>query len=142
MISTNIKSIELKIKKLISKEFHQKIFRYYQENECFENFNEIKNCDVIIICVPTPLVGSNKPDLSFIKKTVASISKRIKFGQVIILESTSYPGTTQEEIIKKLDKKFIVGKNLFVGFSSERINPGVNEKHAFSYTQSYKWKNK
>ena len=58
---------------------------------------------------------------------MASISKRIKFGQVIILESTSYPGTTQEEIIRKLDKKFIVGKNLFVGFSSERINPGVNE---------------
>ena len=96
-------------------------------NECFEKFNEIKNCDVIIICVPTPLIGTNKPDLSFIKKTVASISKQLKFGQVIILESTSYPGTTQEEIIKKLDKKFIVGTNLFVGFSSERINPGVNE---------------
>ena len=96
-------------------------------NKCFENFNQIKNCDVIIICVPTPLIGRNKPDLSFIKKTMASISKQLKFGQTIILESTSYPGTTQEEIIKKLDKKFIIGENLFVGFSSERINPGVNE---------------
>ena len=97
------------------------------KNKCFDNFNQIKNCDVIIICVPTPLVGLNKPDLSYIKKTIVSISKRLKFGQAIILESTSYPGTTQEEIIKKLNKKFIVGKNLFVGFSSERINPGVNE---------------
>jgi len=97
------------------------------KNKCFDNFNQIKNCDVIIICVPTPLVGLNKPDLSYIKKTIISISKRLKFGQAIILESTSYPGTTQEEIIKKLNKKFIVGKNLFVGFSSERINPGVNE---------------
>lgn len=96
-------------------------------NKCFENFNQIKNCDVIIICVPTPLIGQNKPDLSFIKKTMVSISKQLKFGQTIILESTSYPGTTQEEIIKKLDKKFIIGENLFVGFSSERINPGVNE---------------
>ena len=96
-------------------------------NKCFENFNQIKNCDVIIICVPTPLIGRNKPDLSFIKKTMVSISKQLKFGQTIILESTSYPGTTQEEIIKKLDKKFIIGENLFVGFSSERINPGVNE---------------
>jgi len=97
------------------------------QNKCFTNFNQIKNCDVVIICVPTPLVGLNKPDLSFIKKTIASISKQLKFGQAIILESTSYPGTTQEEIINKLDKKFIVGQNLFVGFSSERINPGVNE---------------
>ena len=105
------------------KGFHQKILHCYLEgNKCYENFIEIKNCDVIIICVPTPLVGSNKPDLSFIK-TVASISKQLKFGQVIILESTSYPGTTQEEIIRKLDKKFIVGKNLFVGYSSERIKP-------------------
>mgnify|MGYP001345678578 CR=1 FL=1 len=96
-------------------------------NKCFENFTQIKNCDVIIICVPTPLIGQNKPDLSFIKKTMVSISKQLKFGQTIILESTSYPGTTQEEIIKKLDKKFIIGENLFVGFSSERINPGVNE---------------
>jgi UDP-N-acetyl-D-glucosamine dehydrogenase len=96
-------------------------------NKCFSNFNQIKNCDVIIICVPTPLVGLNKPDLSYIKKTIASISKQLKFGQTIILESTSYPGTTQDEIIKRLDKKFVIGKNLFVGFSSERINPGVNE---------------
>lgn len=55
------------------------------------------------------------------------ISKYIKKGQTVILESTSYPGTTEQEVIKKIKNKFDVGKDFFVGFSSERINPGVNE---------------
>ena len=51
----------------------------------------------------------------------------MKYGQTIILESTSYPGTTEEIIIQNLDSKYKVGKNIFIGFSSERINPGFNE---------------
>ena len=96
-------------------------------NKCFSDYKNITECDIIIICVPTPLKRNNTPDLSFIQKTMNDILVYIKQGQTIILESTSYPGTTEEEVIKKINKKFTIGKNFFVGFSSERINPGVNE---------------
>ena len=92
------------------------------------DFSNIHFCDVIIICVPTPLNLKNKPDLTFIKNTFRSIFPFLKNGQALILESTSYPGTTRELIAEKLKKKFYIGKNFFVGFSSERINPGYNEK--------------
>lgn len=91
------------------------------------NFKNIINCDVIVICVPTPLKNKNLPDLSFIKKTFISIKKYLRKNQILILESTSYPGTTREEFASKLNKKFSIGKNFFIGFSSERINPGFNE---------------
>lgn len=95
------------------------------------NYNLINKADIIIICVPTPLLKGNKPDLSFIKSTVESIKKKIRGDQIIILESTSYPGTTFDEIINKINKKFTLGKNIFVGFSSERINPGFNENKIY-----------
>ena len=91
------------------------------------DFKNISICDIILICVPTPL-KKNKPYTNYIKNTYKSIEKFLKPGQVIILESTSYPGTTNELIIKKIEKKFEIGQNFFVGFSSERINPGFNEK--------------
>ena len=100
--------------------FNKKLF--------FSNLKNIHFCDVIIICVPTPLNSKNKPDLTFIKNTFKSILPFLKNGQILILESTSYPGTTRELIADKLKKKFNIGKNFFVGFSSERINPGYNEK--------------
>lgn len=93
----------------------------------FSDFKNIKNCDVIIICVPTPL-KNNLPDLSYIKTTVRSIYKYLKYNQTLILESTSYPGTTRELVVNEINKKFLVGQNFYVGFSPERINPGVNEK--------------
>ena len=98
-------------------------------NKCYSNYQKIEECDVIIICVPTPLKGRNIPDLSYIKDTIKNILRYIKKGQTIILESTSYPGTTEEEIVKKINKRFIIGVNFFVGFSSERINPGINENN-------------
>ncbi len=95
----------------------------------FENtYNKIIKCDVIIICVPTPLNNDNKPNLSYIRNTIKLLKKFVTSGKLIILESTSYPGTTKEEIINKFEKKFNIGKDLFIGFSSERINPGENEK--------------
>ncbi len=96
-------------------------------NKCFSDYKNISECDIIIICVPTPLKNKNIPDLSYIRKTVKDISKYIKKGQTVVLESTSYPGTTEQEVIKKIKNKFKIGKDFFVGFSSERINPGVNE---------------
>ena len=93
----------------------------------FSNFNKIKVCDIVIICVPTPLKIDQSPDLSFIRKTISSIKKFLRKGQTLILESTSYPGTTKEEIYFKIKDRFDIGKNFFLGFSSERINPGKNE---------------
>lgn len=97
-------------------------------NKCFNTFSNIVKCDVIIICVPTPL-KNNKPDLSHLKSVMKSIKKYLKKNQILILESTSYPGTTKEEIVNKLKSNFKIGKDFFVGFSSERINPGVNENN-------------
>ena len=93
----------------------------------YSNFSNITKCDIIIICVPTPLKINRSPDLSFIKATINSIKKFLKKGQVLILESTSYPGTTKDEIYKKIKNKFMMGENFFLGFSSERIDPGINE---------------
>jgi UDP-N-acetyl-D-glucosamine dehydrogenase len=93
----------------------------------YSSFSHIRKCDIIIICVPTPLKKNQNPDLSFIKNTINSIKIFLKKGQVLILESTSYPGTTEEEIYQKIKNNFEIGKDFFLGFSSERINPGKNE---------------
>lgn len=95
-------------------------------NYCYSDFSNIKECDVVIICVPTSL-KKNKPDLSNIRSAFSSMSKYLKNNQILILESTSYPGTTEEELINKIKHRFKIGSNFYVGFSSERINPGVNE---------------
>ena len=91
------------------------------------DFKKISNTEIIIICVPTPLGVHNEPDLSYIKKTLNVISPYLKENQLIILESTTYPGTTEEEIlpfINSLKNKFVVGTNFFIGYSPEREDPG------------------
>lgn len=122
---SKIKKINLGVSYInrISKENIQRIKK---KGFFSSNFKKISECDIIIICVPTPL-KNEKPYVGHIENTIKSIKKFLKEGQVIVLESTSYPGTTDELIKKKLNKKFIVGKNFFIGFSSERINPGFNE---------------
>lgn len=108
---------------------HKEIKNLKKNNFFTSKFDQIKNCDFIIICVPTPLNKKLEPDCSFIEKTFSLIKDKLRVGQTIILESTSYPGTTRELILNKLNKKFKVGDNFFVGFSPERINPGFNEKN-------------
>jgi len=100
---------------------------FSKKTKFFKKFSNISDCDILIICLPTPL-KKNRPDLSHIINLMKSISPQLKKGQLLILESTSYPGTTREEICEKLNSKFHLGKELFVGFSSERINPGINDK--------------
>ncbi len=94
------------------------------------DFSKLKDCDYIIICVPTPLKKNNSsPDVSHIKKTVDNILKINYLNKVIILESTSWPGTTKNLIINRLNSKNLQsGKNFFVCFSPERINPGSDYK--------------
>ena len=89
------------------------------------NFEQIKYSDVIIICVPTPIDKKKQPNMKYVKSVVLQIDKFIKKNQTIILESTSYPGTTEEyflPIFKK--KKLTIGKNIFLGYSPEREDPG------------------
>ena len=100
---------------------------FSKKTKFFKKFSNISECDILIICLPTPL-KKNRPDLSHIITSMKSIYPQLKKGQLLILESTSYPGTTREELCEKLYSKFRLGKEFFVGFSSERINPGINDK--------------
>ncbi len=88
-----------------------------------KNYKDINKADIIIMCLPTPLTN-NKPDLSHIKKCWNNIKKFIKKGQLIILESTTYPGCTEEIFLSYLKKKFLIDKEIFLSYSPERENPG------------------
>ena len=88
-----------------------------------KNFKSITKCDAIILCLPTPL-RKNKPDLSQIKDVWNELKNFIRKNQLIILESTSYPGTTEEIFVKYLKSNFELGKDIFLAYSPERENPG------------------
>lgn len=89
------------------------------------DFTMIKDMDVMIICVPTPLRRKYTPDISYILSAVRTIRKHFKKHSLIILESTTYPGTTNELILPELQKGGRkVGKDFFLSFSPERIDPG------------------
>ncbi|AZO19943.1 nucleotide sugar dehydrogenase [Mesorhizobium sp. M1E.F.Ca.ET.045.02.1.1] len=89
------------------------------------DFAELADCDVIIICVPTPLTKNREPDLSFVKNTAGTIAKHLRLGQLIVLESTTYPGTTDDVIKPILEQTGLRSKiDFFLGFSPEREDPG------------------
>ena len=92
------------------------------------DFRKLKDADVIIICVPTPLKRRNQPNINYIKGAVSQIKRRLRKGQLIILESTTYPGTTDEVILPMLESTGLkCGEDFFLVFSPERIDPG-NQK--------------
>ncbi len=81
--------------------------------------------DCLAICVPTPLSKSRDPDVSFILAATASVAKTIRPGQLVVLESTTYPGTTRELMLPALEQGGLkVGKDVFLAFSAERVDPG------------------
>ena len=89
------------------------------------SYAAIQNLDVVVICVPTPLSKTKDPDVSFILSAVKGIKKHLHTGQLIILESTTYPGTTEELILPILEETGLnVGQDFFLAFSPERIDPG------------------
>ena len=89
------------------------------------NYEKISDCDVLILCVPTPLNKFKEPDLSYVTSTIDSLLPYAKKGQVVSLESTTYPGTTDEELVPKLKaKKFNIGRDFFVIYSPGREDPG------------------
>ena len=89
------------------------------------DFSELGNADVVIICVPTPLTVHREPDLQYIENVTGEIAKHLHPGQLISLESTTYPGTTEEVILPKLAATGLeVGKDFFLVHSPERVDPG------------------
>lgn len=89
------------------------------------DFSVLAECDTINICVPTPLRKTKDPDMTFILAAVAEIKKYIRPGQLVILESTTYPGTTEEVVLPALEEAGLkVGQDFFLAFSPERIDPG------------------
>jgi len=89
------------------------------------DFAEIANVDVVSICVPTPLDRNKVPDISYVRYVVDQSQEYWHPGQLIVLESTTYPGTTEEVIVPRLEAKGLkVGRDVFVAFSPERIDPG------------------
>ncbi|MBI1926498.1 nucleotide sugar dehydrogenase, partial [Candidatus Poribacteria bacterium] len=89
------------------------------------DYQVLSELDTVNICVPTPLRKSKDPDMSFIIAAVDAIAQYIHKGQLIILESTTYPGTTEELVLPTLQKSGLrVGKDFFLAFSPERIDPG------------------
>ena len=94
------------------------------------NLNKVSSSNLFIVTVPTPIFKNKKPDLSHIKKVCIDISKIVKKGDIIIFESTVYPGVTENICIPIIEKNCALknGKDFFVGYSPERVNPG-DRKH-------------
>ena len=89
------------------------------------DFAHLGSCDAIVICVPTPLGGHREPDLKHVRSTAEAIAKHLRRGQLIILESTTYPGTTREELLPRFSETGLVcGTDFFLAFSPEREDPG------------------
>ncbi|MCK5215075.1 MAG: nucleotide sugar dehydrogenase [Candidatus Omnitrophica bacterium] len=89
------------------------------------DFSELKQSDVILVCVPTPLKRKYTPDISYIDSAVKEIQKHLKKNTLVIFESTTYPGTTNELIKPGLEKAGLkAGKDFYLAFSPERIDPG------------------
>ncbi len=109
-----------------TKEISKKKFLLNKNLLFTNNYNHMKNSDFFILTVPTPITKNKKPDLSIIKKAAFTVAKVMKKGTIIILESTVYPGVTEDYLVPILEKqsKLKHKKDFFVAYSPERINPG------------------
>ncbi len=90
------------------------------------DFSFVGDVDFIAICVPTPLDDHQQPDISYVRSSAESIAKYLKKGSIVVLESTTYPGTT-EELLKPILEKgsgLVCGEDFYLGFSPERVDPG------------------
>lgn len=93
--------------------------------EATTDFGRSGECDALILCVPTPLNKYREPDISYVVKTTEALKPYFREGQVISLESTTYPGTTEEELLPRIQgDNLIVGENIFLVYSPEREDPG------------------
>lgn len=116
----------------------KKTINYFKNNKntLCDNYQNISFIDVLIVCLPTPLKNFKTPDMSILYNCINKLKLHIKNNQILIIESTVYPGAT-EELFKKINykNKFTLGKNFFLIFSPERVNPGDKN---FSYDKTPK----
>ena len=93
--------------------------------EATTDFSRIGECDAIILCVPTPLNQYREPDISYVIDTTDAVKPYLRAGQLLSLESTTYPGTTEEELLPRVEESGLkVGENFFLVYSPEREDPG------------------
>ncbi len=93
--------------------------------EATSEFEQLRECDAILIAVPTPLTKHREPDLSYVESTVSQIASRLRRGHLVVLESTTWPGTTSEIVKSKLDETGLIhGEDYYLAFSPEREDPG------------------
>lgn len=93
--------------------------------EATTDFGRASECDALILCVPTPLNKYREPDMSFVINTTDALKPYLRIGQIISLESTTYPGTTEEELLPRVQEGgLVVGKDIFLVYSPEREDPG------------------
>lgn len=93
--------------------------------EATTDFSRVSECDALILCVPTPLNKYREPDMSFVINTTDALKPYLRAGQVVSLESTTYPGTTEEELLPRVQEGgLVVGDNIFLVYSPEREDPG------------------
>src|SRR5262245_48887404 len=90
------------------------------------DWDDVRTFDAIIICVPTPLTPNREPDLSFVRAAGTEVARRLRPGQLVVLESTTYPGTTREELQPILEREsgLVAGRDFHLAFSPERVDPG------------------
>src|SRR5215208_1020529 len=94
------------------------------------NFDELAECDAIIICVPTPLRKTKEPDISYILAAAEQIQRRLRRGQLVVLESTTYPGTTDEVLLPMFEEGGLrLDEDFLLAFSPERVDPGNPQFH-------------
>ncbi len=94
------------------------------------SFERLREADCIVICVPTPLTDKMEPDLRYIESTTETIAQHLRPGHLVVLESTTYPGTTEELMLPKLERTGLrVGRDFFLAFSPEREDPGNPNYH-------------
>jgi UDP-N-acetyl-D-glucosamine dehydrogenase len=110
------------------KDIDDERIRKIVENGAFQattDFSGLSGCDAIFICVPTPFTTNKDPDISFIISASKNISENLRPGQIIILKSTTFPGTTEKKVLPELEKSGLkAGEDFYLAFSPERIDPG------------------
>lgn len=102
------------------------------------DFSVISQSDVVVICVPTPLTKNLEPDISYVSRVSEEIGKHIKPGTLVVLESTTYPGTTEEVVRPGVESRGLVkepGVDYFLAFSPERVDPGNPHYHTSNTTK-------
>jgi UDP-N-acetyl-D-glucosamine dehydrogenase len=93
--------------------------------KAYNHYEPVRDADCVSICVPTPLKKTRDPDISFITSAVSEIVPRLHAQMLVVLESTTYPGTTEELVRAEIEKAgFVVGRDIYVCFSPERVDPG------------------